>query len=175
MAGNIKLNYSAASTTMTTTNLQSLASSQTWVAGWGSASVANTSNLNFDYLIGATFTTHASNRQAGTVEVWVIGSLNDTPTFFTPASGTAGTEGTISFTAREQLLANGRLLQSFAVTSTASQIYAIPETGIAQLFGGQCPTHWYLFVTGNATTTTTAQFASSGSAVYYTPVMAQYT
>jgi hypothetical protein len=175
MAGNIKLNYSAASTAMTVTNLHSLASSQTWIAGWGSASVSNTSNLNLDYLVGGTFTTHASNRQAGTVEVWVIASLNDTPTFFTPSSGTLGTEGAISFTAREQLLSAGRLLQSFAVLNTASQIYAIPQQGISYLFNGSCPTTWCLFVTGNASTTTTAQFASSGSAMYYTPVMAQYT
>jgi hypothetical protein len=175
MAGDIKLKYGAATTAMTVTNLHSLASSQSWIAGWSSASVTNTSNVYLDYDVSATFSTNASNRQAGTVNVYIMAALNDTPTWFTTATGTPGTEGTISFTAIEQIQSWCRLLTSFSVNSTASQVYAIPPTGIAQLFGGVCPTHWAIFVTGNATTTTTAQFAASGSAVYYTPILAQYT
>lgn len=175
MAGDIKLKYGAATTAMTVTNLHSLASSQSWVAGWSSASVTNTSNVYLDYVVSATFTTHASNRQAGTVEMWIMAALNDTPTWFTTASGTPGTEGALSFTAVEQKYSWCRRLAVFNVTNTASQVYAVPPTSIAELFRGVCPTHWALFVTGNASTTTTAQFASSGSAVYYTPILAQYT
>jgi hypothetical protein len=176
MSGDIKLKYQAATTAMTVTNLHSLASSQSWIAGWSSASVDNkTSNLDLDYVVSATFTTNSSNRQAGTVNVYIMGALNDTPTWFTTASGTPGTEGALSFTAIEQIQSWCRLLASFSVNSTASQVYAIPPTGIAQLFGGVCPTQWAIFVTGNATTTTTAQFAASGSAFYYTPILAQYT
>jgi hypothetical protein len=175
MAGNIKLNYSAASTAMTVTNLHSLASSQTWIGGWTSDSVANTSNLNFDYHVSGTFTTHASNRQAGTIEVWVLAALKDTPTWTTTATGTIGTQGALTFTAREQLLSLGRLLTSITVLSTASQVYDFPPLSVAQCFGGTVPTHWALFVTQNASTTTTAGLAASGSAIYYTPTMAQYT
>jgi len=174
MAGDIKLKYGAATTAMTVTNLHSLAASSTWVAGWTSASVTNTSNAYFDYMVSATFTTHASNRQAGTVELWILAALNDTPTWPATASGTVGTEGALSFTAAEQKYSYGRLLTAFAVTNTASQIYVVPPIGIRSLFRA-CPTHWALFVTGNAATTTAAQFASSGSAVYYTPILAQYT
>ena len=57
MAGFNEIRYTAASTAMTVTNLHSLASSATWIAGWSSASVTNTANLNLDYLVGGTFTT----------------------------------------------------------------------------------------------------------------------
>ena len=176
MAGDIKSKYPAASTAMTVTNLHSLASSQTWIGGWTSASVANTSNVDFDYLVGGTFTTHASNRQAGSINVYVIGSLNDTPTWPTSASGTPGTEGALTFTAAEQVNSCCRLLGSIAVNNTASQVYAFPQTSIAQLFANQVmPTHWCLYVASNASTTTTAGLAAAGSALYYTRVIAQYT
>lgn len=176
MAGDIKGKY-AASVTMTTTNLQSLASSQTYIGGWGSASVTNTSNLYLDYMIAGTFTTASSNRQAtGNINVYVIGALNDTPTFGTVASGTAGTEGAITFTDIYRLNAQVRLLQPiFVGESGSATVYNFPQTGIAQLFGGVCPTNWYLYIAQNVTTTTTAGLASSGNAIYYTPVLAQYT
>lgn len=175
MAGDIKLKYPAASTTVTVTNLHSLASSQDWTAGWSSASVANTSNVYLDYLYGFTFTTHASNRQAGSINIYVIASLNDTPTWPATASGTIGTEGALSFTDSEERDTLCRLLGSITVDNTASAIYTFPQTGIAQLFGGVMPTHHAIYIAQNASTTTTAGLASSGSAVYYTPVTAQYT
>lgn len=174
MAGDIKGKYSAASTAMTVTNLHSLASSQTWIAGWSSASVANTSNVDLDYLVGGTFTTHASNRQAGSINIYVIASLNDTPTWPTTATGTPGTEGALTFTAAEQVYACSRLLGSISVNNTASQVYAFPQTSIAQLFG-YVPTHWCLYVAQNASTTTTAGLAAAGSALYYTRTINQYT
>ena len=175
MAGDIKLKYPAASTAMTVTNLHSLASSQDWTAGWTSAAVVNTSNVYLDYLYGFTFTTHASNRQAGSINIFVIASLNDTPTWPATASGTIGTEGALSFTDAEERDTLCRLFGSITVDSTASAIYTFPQTGIAQLFGGVMPTHHAIFVAQNAATTTAAGLASSGSAVYYTPATAQYT
>lgn len=175
MAGDIKLKYPAASTALTVTNLHSLASSQTWITGWFGASVNNTSNVYLDYLYGGTFTTHASNRQAGTIFVYVVGALNDTPTWPATATGTLGTEGTGSFTAAEMRDSLCRLLVAIPVNSTASQIYTFPPTGIAALFGGSPPPYHGLYITGNASTTTTAQLAAAGSAIYYTPVTAQYT
>lgn len=175
MAGDIKLKYPAASTTMTVTNLQSLASSQDWTAGWSSASVNNTSNVYVDYLYGFTFTTNASNRQAGLINIYVIAALNDTPTWPATATGTIGTEGTLSFTDTEERDSLCRLLGTIAVDTTASAIYAFPPTGIAQLFGGAVPPYHAIYIAQNCSTTTTAGLASSGSAVYYTPVVYQYT
>lgn len=175
MAGDIKLKYPAASTSMTVTNLHSLASSQDWSAGWTSASVNNTSNVYLDYMYGMTFTTHASNRQAGVINIYVIAALNDTPTWPATATGTIGTEGALSFTDLEERDTLCRLLGSIVVDNTASAIYTFPATAIAQLFGGVIPPYHAIYVAQNCSTTTTAGLASSGSAVYYTPVTNQYT
>ena len=174
MAGDLKLKY-AASSSLTVTNLHSLASSQDWTAGWSSASVNNTSNAYIDYLVAGTFTTHASNRQAGLINVYIVAAFNDTPTWPTTASGTVGTEGALSFTDTEERDSIGRLLCSIPVDNTASAVYQFPPTGIAQLFGGAVPPYWAIYVAQNASTTTAAGLASSGSALYYTPIYAQYT
>lgn len=174
MAGDIKLQY-VASVAPTVTNLHSLASSQDWLAGWTSASVSNLTNEYLDYLYAGTFTTHASNRQAGTINVYVIAALNDTPTWPATASGTIGTEGALSFTDTEERDSLVRLLTSITVDNTASAIYTFPPIGIAQLFGGMVPPYHAIYVAQNCATTTAAGLASSGSAIYYTPVNAQYT
>jgi hypothetical protein len=176
MAGDIKGKL-AASVSMTVTNLHSLASSQTYIGGWGSASVSNRTNLYVDYMVAGTFKTASANRQAtGYINVYVIGALNDTPTFGTVATGTAGTEGAITFTDTYRQVAQCRLLQPiFVGESGSATIYDFPETSIAQLFGGVCPNDWYLYVAQNVTTTTTAGLASSGNAIYYTPIYGQYT
>lgn len=176
MAGDIKMKYAAASTTMTVTNLHSLASdSGSYLAGWSSASVNNTSNAYMDYILSGTFTTHASNRAAGEIRVYVIGSLNDTPTWTATATGTIGTEGALSFTDTEERDSLCRMLVALNADTTASAILSFPPMSIAALFGGIMPTHWAVFVTQNVSTTTTAGLASSGSALYYTPIVYQYT
>lgn len=174
MSGNILEKYSA-SIAPTVTNLQSLASSQDWSAGWGSATITNTSNNYEEYMLGATFTTHASNRQAGSINIYIIGSLNDTPLYPASATGTIGTEGAISFVDTEERDSACRLLTSITVDNSASAVMPFPMTGIAQLFGGRMPTHFVIFVAQNATTTTTAGLAAAGSAIYHTSIYHQYT
>lgn len=177
MAGSILIDY-AASVAMTVTNLHSLASDNATgfpLIGWSSASVNNTSNEYLDYLVSGTFTTHASNRQAGAIYVYVVAALNDTPTWPAAASGTWGTEGVASFTDTEERDGFARLLTVLTLDNTASSIVGFPPISISQLFGGIVPPYWALFVSTTATTTTTAGLASSGSAIYYTPVGARYT
>ena len=175
MAGDIKLKYPAASTAVTVTNLQSLAASQTWIAGWCSAAVANTSNVYQDYMYGGQFTSASSARQAGSLSVWVVGALNDTPTWPATSSGTLGTEGALAFadTFRRDSLV--RPLAQFTFDTTASAIYTFPPIGIAQCFGGRVPPYHCLFIAQNLATTTAAGLASSGNAIYYTPIIDQYT
>lgn len=162
-----------ASVAMTVTNLHSLASSQDWTTGWFSGSVTNTVNNRLDYMVGGTFTTHASNRQAGFINVYVVASLNDTPTWTATATGTLGTEGAGSFTDAEERNSLVRLIASIEVDSTASAIYTFPQTSIVGAMGLiMPPTHWGLFVAHNCSTTTTAGLAAAGSALYYTPIIA---
>lgn len=170
-AGDTKTKY-ASSVTPTVTSLQSLASSQDWTAGWTMASVTLTTDGYLDLLFGFKFTTHASNRQAGQIKVYVIAALNDTPTWPASASGTPGTQGALSFTDTEERDAICRELISVTVDNTASAVYDVPQIGIAHLFGGFLPSHLTLFIAQNCATTTSAGLASSGNAVYYTPVYA---
>lgn len=174
MAGNITEKYGA-SVAPTVTALQSLASSQDWSAGWGSATITNNANNFQDYLVGATFTTNAANRQIGSINIYVIAALNDTPLFPAVASGTLGTEGAITFTDSEERDSLCRLLASITVDNSNSAIMAFPQTAIAQLFGGRIPSHFVFYIAQNCSTTTTAGLASSGSAIYYTPIYTQYT
>ncbi len=174
MPGNILSGY-AASQALTVTNLHGLASSTDYLAGWTSASVINTSNKYLDDLFAATFTTHASNRQAGQINLYIIAALNDTPLWPATASGTIGTEGALSFTDTEERDALCRLLGSITVDSSASAIYTFPPTGIAQLFGGVLPPYYALYVSQNCGTTTTAGLAAAGSAIYRTSVYGTYT
>lgn len=173
MAGDIKLKRSASSA-LTVTNLHSLASSQTWEGGWTSGTIDCGENI--DILLAGTFTTHESNRQAGSINVWVYAALNDTPTW--PdlfSAGTEGTEGTATVHDTEERDSGMRLAASITVDNSASGVYTFPPTSIASLFGGTLPTDVAVFVAQNASTTTTAGLASSGSALYITPVYAQYT
>ena len=174
MAGDIKLKR-AASSALTVTNLHSLASHQTWESGWTSGTIDCEEYI--DIMLAGTFTTHASNRQAGVINVWVYAALNDTPTW--PAIFSAGTPGTEGAPATvvdtEERDSAMRLVASITVDNTASAVYTFPPTSLAQLFGGTLPTDVAVFVAQNASTTTTAGLASSGSALHITPILAQYT
>lgn len=174
MAGDIKAKYGTVNT-FTVTSLHSLASSQSREAGWTSAAVSNISDLSLDYIISGTFSTNASNRQAGYIDVRLYTSLNSTPTWGDLfSSGTEGTEGTATWHDTEQMISGSRLLTSIEVDNGASDVYTLPQTGIKQLFG-VLPTNFAVFVGQNATTTTTAGLAASGSALYGIPVLSQYT
>jgi hypothetical protein len=173
VAGDITGKAGLASTALTVTNLHSLASSQDWTAGWGSAGIDKSSYL--DYSFGAKFTTHASNRQAGAINVYVVGSLNATPNYPAVASGTPGTEGAISFVDLEERDAACRLLASITVDNGASAVLDFPATAIAALFNGVLPPYFFFYVSQNCSTTTTAGLAAAGSAVYGTPAYGSYT
>jgi hypothetical protein len=162
-----------ASSALTVTNLHSLASEQTWLTGWFSPTTTNTSNNRLDYFYGGTFTTHASNRQAGFIRVYLATSLDDTPTWTSTATGTLGTEGLGSFTDAEERDSLCRLLCTIEVDATASAIYTFPQISVCQALGLiMPPTHHCLFVAQNCSTTTTAGLAAAGSAIYQTAIIA---
>jgi hypothetical protein len=154
-----KLAY-AAEAALTVTNLHALAASATWVAGWESAVIDNTSNKYLDYIVSGLFKTAAANNQVGTVFVYVVPMISESvyPDVF---DGTESAE-TISLTnVRDSICKLGAVI---AVTASASLSYPFAFT-VASLFGGICPPKFVLFVTGNATTTTTAQFAADTNIV----------
>lgn len=173
--GDIKVKYPASSTSMTVTNLHSLASDANFLTGWSSGAIVNTSNLDTNIFLGVSFTTHASNRQAGFIYVYVIPALNDTPTWPAAATGTWGTEGTASFTDTEERDCFATQVKSIVVDATASAVYGFGQFALAHLFGFDLPTHFCIFVTQNCATSTNAGLAASGSTVHYTRKQEQYT
>lgn len=182
MAGNVLFSYPANSVAPAiATGFHSMAASQTLVSGWGSDSFDNYTTTNdLDLAVGANFVSHASNRQAGTIEVWILAALaviGGAAVYPTPASGTIGVSGggTVTFTAREQLEAFGQRLTRITALATASQPYWVPAMGIAALFNGFPPPFWTIFVTHNIATSTNAGLASSGSIIYYTRGENRYT
>lgn len=158
--GDIKLAY-ASSSNLTVTNLNSLASSQTWVAGWESALIDNTSNLYTDYRITAKLTVASSNNQAGEIRLYLVGMLDDStwPDVFD------GTESTETITDTEMRDAICRLGAVSAVDTTAGDVYYLDCPSAAAVFGGNLPKKFIIFITLNSTTTTTAGLASSGNQV----------
>lgn len=157
------------STGFTVTNLHSLASSSTRVAGWTSAAVDNTSTLAVDYLINGKFTLSSSAPTDGTtVSVYAYGwhaSMSaGTPDLF--SSGTEGTQGTATVHDEEERDNGMRLLWVGRVDTSTSAVHTMPPTSLALAFGGVVPEYWALWVVQN----TGQALAASGNELTYTPV-----
>src|SRR5574343_443381 len=169
-AGDVKQAWAAASN-LTVTNLASLAASATWVAGWESAVIDNTSNKYLDYLVTCSLTTASANRQAGEVRVYVVAMLDDT-TYFDAFDGTESTETLTGTVIRDGVCKLGAVM---VCTNANAEVLGC-TFAVAPLFGGKVPPKFTLFITGTAATSTNAQLAASGNQVtirgYYETVAA---
>ncbi len=159
-AGDVKVAY-AASSNLTVTNLDSLPSHQTYLSGWESGAIDNTSDLYEDYRVTAKLTAASANNQAGAIFLYLIGMLDDStwPDVFD------GTESTETLTSAEIGNAICKLGAQTSVTSTAGRVYYLDCPSVRAVFNGNLPKKFVIFITGNATTTTTAQLAASGNQV----------
>lgn len=172
MAGDIKLKYGTPAA-LTQTNLDGIASSSTWVAGWTSGSINNTSVLAEDYLISGQFQVKSSGLSAGEIRCYAYAAFNDTPNW--PdlfSAGTEGTEGTATLNDTTIRDSGIILLYQQTTDTDASRIYVMPPKSIAQAFGS-VPPYFALFVaqsTGAALETT-----GDPNVVWYVPVLRQYT
>ncbi len=143
-----------ASSAEITNAIASLAASSSWVAGYESDVLDNTTNLYLDYLISGKITTGTSPT-AGVIEVWAIGILDDTlwPDVF---DGTTGAE---TVTSRDILFAFGKLVASISTNATSNVGYAFGPVSLASLFGGAVPKKVGFFTTHS----TVAALNSTGS------------
>jgi len=151
----------------TQTALDGIVSSPTLVAGWTSASVTTAAD---DYLIAATFQVESAGLAAGNIAVYAYTVLDDAPTWPDVFStGTEGTEGIATIHDSEVRASSFVLLWSCVTDTTASRKYSMPQTGLAQFFGGVLPEIWALFVTQS----TGAALETTGdpNQVYRTPVI----
>lgn len=147
----------AASSDLTVTNLHSLPTSATWVAGWQSGEVDNSSNKYLDYLVSAKITVAAAGVAAGQIRLYVIGMLDDA----TWPDVIDATESVETFTDTEMRDAVCKLAAVSDNDGTASDVYFLGPVSVAQLFGGICPAKFVIFITHSSG----ANLAASGNQV----------
>lgn len=175
MAGDLNLKYGTPAD-FTVTNLHSLATSSSRVAGWSSALVDNTSDVMLDFLVSGEFKVHntVAPTDKKSISVYAYAAYKDvsgTPTW--PdlfSSGTEGSEGAATVHDEEQRDCGLALLWSCMNDAGTGEVYSMPPRSIAQAFGGVVPQKWCLWVvqdTGQA-------LHSSGNALYRVPIEAQY-
>ena len=173
MAGDLKLKY-AADAAFTQTNLDGIASSATWVAGWTSETITNTGEY-IDYLISGQFQAESASLSAtGAIYVWVYAALDDAPTWGDIfSSGTEGTEGTAEWHDANTRDGRARFAAVIFTDNTASQYYSFGPVSVASLYGGTLPKTWAVFVAQS--TGTTLETTGDPNKLYYCPILAQYT
>lgn len=151
----------------TQTALDGLATSSTLVAGWTSDSVTTAAD---DYLIAAQFQVASAGLSVGRICLYAYTILDDTPTWPDAFSaGTEGSQGAATIHDTEVRDAGFILLWAADTDTSASRFYFMPQTGMAQFFGGVMPERWALFVTHS----TGAALATSGdpNQIYRTPII----
>lgn len=168
----IKAKYGTAQA-MTVTNLHSLATSSTRIAGWSGDAIDNSSTLALDFHLSASITVAAAGLAVGQIDLRVYGFVSamsaGTPDIF--SSGTEGTQGTATIHDEEQREAGLHLHAAAGTDTNASRVYHLAPRGIARLFGGFPPPFWAPFIAHN----TGANLNASANRVDYIPILAQFT
>lgn len=159
-SGDVKTAY-VVDSVLDVTSLHSLASSATYIAGWQSPFIDHGTDMVLDDAVTLNLVTHASNRQVGAIRVYGVPMLDEStwPDVFD------GTQSVETWTSVEHRDAAAFLAKEIAVNATASATFPIIIPSMKAVFGGLLPKKYELWVTGNASTTTTAQLAASGSVV----------
>lgn len=159
-----KLAYPS-STALTVTNLHSIASSSTFVSGWTSGTIDNSSNLYLDYFVTASIVVASGGLSNGQIRMYAYAQLNDStwPDIF--SAGTEGTEGTA--TLHDVNIRDGVLKSIGAILTdtTNSQVYPLGFGGIAAAFDGFMPRKFAIYIAHS----TGANLAASSNGVWYTP------
>lgn len=157
-AGDVKLAY-AASSAITVTNLHGISSSSTFVAGWESGAIDNSTNLYLDYIINAAIVVESAGLSAGEIRLYLVAELEDSswPDVF---DGTESSPETITDTEIRDAIC--RLAAVSVTDTTASRTYYLQCPSVAAVFGGTVPRKFIIFITQSTNTT----LETSGNAVY---------
>lgn len=134
--------------TALTITLASLANSSTLISGQSSAEVSNSSDKHVDVMIQGKITVGSSVTNNTQIQIYVYGSdaalssKNLDVIDGTNASDTFATVGV-----RDSVLKLGKVI---SVDSTATnRTYYVSSFSVAELFGGNMPKHWGVWVTHN--------------------------
>jgi hypothetical protein len=159
--GDTKLVYAASSNEGTLTALNSLASSSTWVAGWESTAIDNTSNVYEDYRVTAKITA-GTTLTAGELRMYLVGLLDDStwPDVF---DGTSSAETVTNTAIRDAVCKLAAISQT---TATNSVVYYLDCPSAKQAFGGYLPKKFVVFITHSMV----GALAASGNQVTVTGV-----
>lgn len=147
-----------ASSNLTVTNLHSIATSSTWLAGWESALVDNTTNLDLDNLVSGKISV-GNSATAGQIRVYIVAMLDDStwPDVF---DGTESTETITDTEIRDGFAKLGAAIDVDADGGT-DDVYYFGPFSVAALFGGILPAKYVVFITHN----TGVNLAASGNQV----------
>lgn len=151
-----------ASANLTVTNLASIASSATWVAGWVSGTIDNTGDLDLDKVVSGKLTL-GNSATAGEIRVYAFAMLDDSNWPDLLSTGTEGTEGVGTVTTTTIRDATMVLVAAFATRADpgTDDNYSIPQTSLRAAFGGFMPAKCALFVTHS----TGVNLAASGQQI----------
>ncbi len=154
------------SVALTTTNLQSLAYSSTFLGAWSSAAVDNTMNLSDDEIISVILKMGTSpSVNTGRCEVWGWEALTDTPTYPDPITGS---EGTVTFSSTMTKIVALKYVNEVFVDNVTGRV--LPLTfRLTQIFHGTMPRIWGLAIVN----ITGVALSSSGNVVTRIPVQWQ--
>lgn len=159
----VTINYAASVAVFGSTDLDSLASSSTLVAGYESNVIDNTTNKYVDALVAGRFKANNTAPTAGGLICIYIGALLDDTNYPDVFDGTASTETITSADIRNSIL---RLGGSVINDATSNRVYEIAPFSVAALFGGVMPAKWFVFVTQSTGQNLNAT-ASNGGQVWY--------
>lgn len=131
--------------TALTNAIASLGSSATWVAGYESAVVDNTTNLYLDYTLEGKVTVGTTPTINTEIRIYVVASFDGTtwPDVF---DGTTSAETVTSEGVRDGYAKLAAVLRVDATTSDRAYPFSF---SVASLYGGVCPAKFVLFTTHN--------------------------
>jgi hypothetical protein len=178
MAGDLKPKF-LASTVLLNAGLDALAASSTRLVGYQSAAVdwaAYSGGPPEDFSLSYSFTQGATGAQIGSIDIWLIPALNDTPTWPTAGTtGISGSAGAASFVSANVLYGAGKLVYSQPTDASAGRVYNGAGFSLVELLGGTPVDQFVIFVAHNAQSSTNGLAGSSANFVWLTPVLGQYT
>lgn len=132
--------------TALTNAIQSLGSSSTWLAGYESDVIDNTSNKYLDYSLEGKITVGTSPSAGTEIRIYVVASFDGTtwPDVF---DGTTSAETITSAGVASGFLKLAAVILVDATTS--DRTYPFSVGSVAALYGGMCPAKFSLFTTHN--------------------------
>lgn len=144
-AENVDIKLAYASSAAYTISLASLGTSATLVAGRNATVISNTTNLYLDYLVGGKITVGTTPTTGKAIQLWLYGSIDDTPTY---SDSLTGTDAAFTWTSVD-IRNSGAVFFNETITTdtTSNRAFWFRPMGIAPFFGGRIPKNHSLWVT----------------------------